>query len=172
MITAIEIPERDPLPLLRAVVEAFGDLGRYAAATGGGQRWPLRRLGERERIPSWVRRAVFERDGGLCCGCGTMLTLRTARLDHIVPWSALGPDTSDNLRVLCDPCNDDRSNFRTGLDDHAVNKLPVALVCVGCAHLDDDGEPIAEPYPIVSGMVHAYCARCGLTSLTCPEGVW
>lgn len=58
-------------------------------------RWP------RNRIPLHVRRAVLARDGWRCpCGATTDLTI-----DHIWPLSRGGPDTEDNLRVLCRSCN-------------------------------------------------------------------
>jgi 5-methylcytosine-specific restriction endonuclease McrA len=56
----------------------------------------------RPAIPAQVRVAVFARDGRACveCRAGHDLTL-----DHIFPWSLGGPDTVENLRVLCRPCN-------------------------------------------------------------------
>jgi hypothetical protein len=133
------------------------------------ERWPLIRFGEREPIPSVIRRLIFERDGGCCRACGIPLTIKTAQLDHIVPWSAGGPDTSDNLRVLCQPCNEARSNFRGDLDTQAAaQRPPVALVCVACFHLQAGEE---EPAPVIPGMIPAYCGWCGVVSPTCPEAV-
>jgi hypothetical protein len=56
----------------------------------------------RAKIPTAVRRRVYERDGWRCRECGSPDDLS---LDHIYPWSKGGPDTEDNLRVLCVPCN-------------------------------------------------------------------
>lgn len=53
-------------------------------------------------IPMWLRRLVMERDGHQCVECGGTERLS---LDHIDPWSKGGPDTEENLRVLCMPCN-------------------------------------------------------------------
>jgi hypothetical protein len=53
-------------------------------------------------VPSWLRQAVFDRDGHACVECGATKDLA---LDHIYPWSLGGPDTFENLRVLCKPCN-------------------------------------------------------------------
>jgi hypothetical protein len=163
---------REPSPLIPLLVEAMEDMKWYALAADTEERWPLVRFGERERIPSFVRRLVFERDGGMCLGCGTPLTIKTARLDHIVPWSAGGSDASGNLRLLCEPCNGDRSNFRTGLDDHAVVRPPVALICVACAHLDDQGYEFGDPFEVTPRLVPAYCGRCGVVSPTWPEELY
>lgn len=56
----------------------------------------------RANIPEQTRRAVFERDNHTCQKCGATEDLS---LDHIHPWSIGGPDTEDNLQVLCRPCN-------------------------------------------------------------------
>ncbi len=61
----------------------------------------------RSPIPPEVRQAVFARDGRACLFCGMAEDLT---LDHIIPWSHGGPDTIDNLRVLCRPCNSARGN--------------------------------------------------------------
>jgi hypothetical protein len=56
----------------------------------------------RSPIPSDLRRAIYDRDGWTCVACGATTDLT---LDHIRPWSLGGPDTPDNLRTLCRPCN-------------------------------------------------------------------
>ena len=56
----------------------------------------------RKPIPSDVRAIVFARDSHRCVECGAADNLT---LDHITPWSLGGPDTVENLRVLCRPCN-------------------------------------------------------------------
>lgn len=160
---------REPSPLIDELILTLDDLVYYRDAAINGERWPLIRFGERERIPSFVRRLVFERDGGCCLSCGIPLTIRTAQLDHIVPWPAGGPGTSDNLRILCEPCNADRSNFRTGLDDHAAWRPPVALFCIACIHLDDQGAEIGDPFEVTPNLVRAYCGRRGVVSPAWPE---
>lgn len=64
-------------------------------------------LGSQSRpaIPVEVRRAVMERDGHACVFCGATDQLS---LDHIVRYRDGGPDTVENLRVLCMPCNLER----------------------------------------------------------------
>jgi hypothetical protein len=63
---------------------------------------PLVERTRRREIPMAVRRTVFERDGRTCRFCGAT---QRPELDHIQPWSHGGPDTVENLRVLCKPCN-------------------------------------------------------------------
>jgi len=64
--------------------------------------WKLARDDERAPIPPQLRRAIYERDGWKCVKCGSTEHLA---LDHIYPWSKGGPDTAENLRVLCRTCN-------------------------------------------------------------------
>ncbi|WP_284984255.1 HNH endonuclease [Arthrobacter sp. efr-133-TYG-118] len=59
----------------------------------------------RPNIRKTVRRAVMERDGYRCVFCGALDGLS---LDHIVRYRDDGPDSEDNLRVLCMPCNLER----------------------------------------------------------------
>lgn len=61
-----------------------------------------RLLGGRRYIPKWLRRQVMERDGFACAECGATDDLA---IDHIHPYSRGGPETLDNLRVLCRSCN-------------------------------------------------------------------
>lgn len=93
-------------------VAALWDAGAWIAAEQGflmhkrdhlhEMWWSLRRDDERAPIPPALRTAVFERDGWKCVKCGSTDDLV---LDHIYPWSRGGPDTYDNLQVLCRPCN-------------------------------------------------------------------
>jgi 5-methylcytosine-specific restriction endonuclease McrA len=57
---------------------------------------------KRKHIASELRELVMERDRHSCVLCGATEDLT---LDHIHPWSKGGPDTYENLRVLCRPCN-------------------------------------------------------------------
>jgi hypothetical protein len=66
--------------------------------TRGGQ--PIG-IGRRSRkIPGWLRRLVYQRDGARCQhpGCGHT---RWLQVHHIVPWVDGGPTDLDNLILLC-----------------------------------------------------------------------
>lgn len=93
--------------------------------TRGGNRRRLRKLTRRQKAR--LRFAVYTRDGFTCQaeGCtrraippegwdgsyalGSEPTPgcpgRSLDLDHIIPYSAGGPDTEDNIRTMCEPCN-------------------------------------------------------------------
>lgn len=91
-------------------------------------RMPVVRSGERDEIHPWVRKAIYRRDGWACAWCGKSWHDDMLQLDHIVPWSAGGTDSSDNLRTLCRPCNEDRSNYVT---DTYARVTPVGM-CDDC----------------------------------------
>lgn len=134
------------------------------------------RTGERPEIPAHVRAAVYMRDGNACCECKANMRGLTKNLDHIVPWSAGGTDKSHNLRTLCPPCNEARSNF---VDD-VFPRLPVTWWCTGCwtldtrdhhAWTDHYGEPgwrtkrfLIDPQ--ACDLVLAYCAFCHVGGYT------
>lgn len=58
--------------------------------------------GNRETIPVDVATAVWNRDGGKCCICGSHENLE---FDHIIPISKGGATTFRNLQLLCHSCN-------------------------------------------------------------------
>lgn len=95
--------------LVRVGLWAEADNGwlmlRDVASIPGGRTmtlWAIERTDYRRRIPQWIRDEVYERDENACVECGIAEDLT---LDHIYPWSLGGPDTVENLRVLCRPCN-------------------------------------------------------------------
>lgn len=97
----------DPLALGAVLRQVADD----SAAIAADPRHENIRHGERAPIHPMLRLLVWLRDEGRCAFCrddrrGLM------QLDHIVPWSAGGPDVATNLRVACEPCNRNRSNFR------------------------------------------------------------
>ncbi|MFB6271973.1 MAG: HNH endonuclease [Salinibacter sp.] len=61
----------------------------------------------RGHIPSHVRRAVWQRDGGRCVRCGSTENIE---FDHIVPVSKGGSSTTQNVELLCQRCNRSKSD--------------------------------------------------------------
>jgi hypothetical protein len=58
-------------------------------------------IGRRSRtVPGWLRRLVYERDGGHCQHPGCRNT-RWLQVHHIVAWAQGGPTDLDNLILLC-----------------------------------------------------------------------
>lgn len=123
-----------------AVGAVFADWSRTVTAEAAEARTVVVRSGDRAPIAEGLRRLVHRRDRWRCQWCqwspfglhfattGPRPTM--LQLDHIVPWSAGGSDRSDNLRTLCDACNEERSNRRTDVDLATV--LPITNVCVPC----------------------------------------
>ena len=144
------------------------------ATTEERARWLVLRTGEREPIDPYKRRLIYIRDGYSCQWCGWQIEPDSKypgavlQLDHIKPWSALGSDRSDNLRTLCGPCNETRSNF---VDDYAPRVIGVTVDCYWCSkrrgNLPDHlmGVPTDE-----LDRINVYCGRCGTTSWVPSEG--
>ena len=61
----------------------------------------------RAPIPTELRRAVFERDGGYCTECGGAFDLQ---YDHVLPVAHGGATTLQNLQLLCADCNRRKSD--------------------------------------------------------------
>lgn len=51
------------------------------------------------------RKAVFQRDGGVCAYCESPVAWADYHCDHVEPVSKGGTDAMDNLRAACRPCN-------------------------------------------------------------------
>jgi 5-methylcytosine-specific restriction endonuclease McrA len=82
----------------------------------------------KERISSFIRRFVIERDGLRCVYCGVDLMKNEVHLDHVVPESQGGPTIPDNLQVTCTKCNTEKgvlseSAFENKLRTRALNIL-------------------------------------------------
>lgn len=138
----------DPLPIgevvagwaERQLVDA-ADRAAWAPERAGVTRTPLSLL---------IRHGVLLRDGRTCqlCKSDTRRPDRTPEVDHIVPWSAGGADHPVNLRCLCLPCNQARSNRVTGLERRAGL---IVRQCRACDPAADIGEAVT---------VEAFCLNC------------
>lgn len=69
-------------------------------------------------IPATLREQVLSQAGGLCaCCCRAEALLGvTFEIDHIVPLSARGETTADNLCVSCPTCNRQKGVRQTAPD--------------------------------------------------------
>jgi hypothetical protein len=63
------------------------------------------------RIPEHIKRAVRARDGGRCRNC--KVETEFLHFDHIVPFDLGGPNTADNIQLLCPTCNTSKGNQTT-----------------------------------------------------------
>lgn len=144
-------------------------VNEYAASLlTAGKRAPVVRTGEREPISHLVRQLVYRRDGYACrvCGAAPRARLATRRsgplhLDHIIPWSAGGPDRSDNLRTLCGPCNQQRSNYVTGDEQPSTPIVRICIPCNPCINPNDHKAICAA-----SQTIKVYCGHCSCISWT------
>lgn len=116
----------------------------------GGERHPVVRKGERAPIASHVRAAIWYRDHGQCRMCPPGQVDGVWHLDHIKPWSAGGSDRSENLRILCERHNLERSNYVIAEERQ---ELPATWWCSRCYMGDDhvwdyrDGLPRCPQHP-------------------------
>ncbi|HEE9631295.1 TPA: HNH endonuclease [Escherichia coli] len=95
---------------------------------------------ERRRVSGSARvsakRRIFQRDGGLCCLCGCIVSLHDSQLDHRRALTFGGSNDDENLWTLCTTCHDGKSRREaaTGLPDELSMSRPapgvVDDVCV------------------------------------------
>lgn len=135
-----------------------------------GQRWPVIRSGDRKPIAWALRLSVYLRDDQVCRSCQRWLGPDADRivLDHMIPWSAGGPDDSDNLRTLCWACNERRSNYIDSAHLYALR--PTSWWCVDCWLPEHPERPVwrtGEDLNQVRRIVvsedpveQVYCAHC------------
>lgn len=72
-----------------------------------------------------LRQQVRKRFNNICAYCQTaeLLTASTFEIDHIIPFSADGPTTLDNLCLACSTCNSCK-----GIHQNAVDPLTNLIV--------------------------------------------
>ncbi|MBU4387841.1 HNH endonuclease [Candidatus Dependentiae bacterium] len=77
---------------------------------------------KRCRMPSWLKKAIFHRDQGICVFCnkdltGIYNTLSQKNFDHIVPLSQYGANDPTNIQLSCRDCNNQKSNKNNSTSD-------------------------------------------------------
>lgn len=176
--TDLEIPQRlrgtpsGPHVLADLMLPWLSAMEVLASQPGG--RWPVVRRGDRAEIPQLTRRLIKRRDNDRCKICSTDYSLQ---LDHVIPWSYGGSDSSDNLRTLCEWCNGQRSNF---LEADLPRLIGVTAVCDPC--LENHDGPMSnlhdrsglwfecprcriwEGFRFGELRIPAYCGTCDWTS--------
>lgn len=65
----------------------------------------LRKKQERKTFSDELKTVLLASQDGRCNICNSKIDLKTAELDHIVPWSLVGDELSSNLQMLCVKCN-------------------------------------------------------------------
>ena len=68
-------------------------------------------MSDRKSIPEPVKRAVRQRDGFGCIVCGYPIIT----YHHVIPYASGGPDTVENLVLLCQRCH---TNYHANLISH------------------------------------------------------
>jgi hypothetical protein len=78
------------------------------------------------RIPNAMRQRVIQRAGERCEYCRTLQAIVVEmEIDHIIPLSANGATTLDNLCLACVSCNAAKLDFQSAIDP--ATGLDVAL---------------------------------------------
>ena len=62
------------------------------------------------KFPAKIKRAVYERQKGICAKCGGHFDLKQMEADHITPWSKGGKTEIGNCQMLCKNCNRRKSD--------------------------------------------------------------
>ena len=81
------------------------------------------RADEWEGTPALTNPRLFRRDDYICLYCGEALPPELLTRDHVVPLSAGGRDTWENVVTACQPCNHRKDNHT--LDDIGMRLLAV-----------------------------------------------
>ena len=81
------------------------------------------RADEWEGTPALTNPRLFRRDDYICLYCGEELPPAMLTRDHVVPLSAGGRDTWENVVTACQPCNHRKDNHT--LDDIGMRLLAV-----------------------------------------------
>lgn len=92
---------------LTAIILSIIVFGAVAAQVGvwGRKKWKRRNKPTRRPVSSTVKTALYERQRGICNGCGEEFAKRNLEVDHILPLSKGGQTELVNLQLLCGHCN-------------------------------------------------------------------
>lgn len=57
-----------------------------------------------------TQQKIYEKQRGICPGCQEHFAITQMHADHITPWSGGGTTTPDNCQLLCQKCNQSKSD--------------------------------------------------------------
>lgn len=115
----------------------------------------------RSHVPGWLREQVLASARGLCAYCRSAQELMgvTFELDHIIPESAGGSTSLENLCLSCPTCNRFKAGRLTALDP--ATGAAVSLFHPGHQNWDDhfewsgDGRRIQGRTPVGRATIEA-----------------
>jgi hypothetical protein len=85
-------------------------------------------------IPRPVQFRVMKRENQICSVCGESVQDDDIHFDHIIPFSKGGSSEESNIRLLCDACNQKRSNrfeaefLVSGFAEHTQEHLDLSFL--------------------------------------------
>jgi 5-methylcytosine-specific restriction endonuclease McrA len=56
-----------------------------------------------------MKRAAYEKQGGICKKCGKPFAFEDMEGDHTIPWSRGGKTDAANCQMLCRACNREKA---------------------------------------------------------------
>lgn len=115
-----------------------------------------KRADEWAGTPALTNPRLFRRDDYLCLYCGEELPTGLLTRDHVVPLSAGGRDTWENVVTACQPCNNRK-------DNHSLDDIGMRLLAVPYAPNRAEGL-ILENRRILTDQMEFLRSRVGSTS--------
>ena len=114
------------------------------------------RADEWEGTPALTNPRLFRRDDYICLYCGEELPPAMLTRDHVVPLSAGGRDTWENVVTACQPCNHRK-------DNHTLEDIGMRLLAVPYAPNRAEGL-ILENRRLLTDQMAFLRSRVGSTS--------
>ena len=114
------------------------------------------RADEWEGTPALTNPGLFRRDDYICLYCGEELPPAMLTRDHVVPLSAGGRDTWENVVTACQPCNHRK-------DNHTLEDIGMRLLAVPYAPNRAEGL-ILENRRLLTDQMAFLRSRVGTTS--------
>lgn len=123
----------------------------------------------RKPIPKKMRFLVFQRDNHTCQYCGAKAPRVELQLDHVVPVSAGGENTFENLKTSCWDCNIGKGVI--SLDDREatealLHKIMDGETCILCSKQGQSKPVLIGDYLLsfsktrVPGFSVTFCYEC------------